>query len=127
MVTKVSVRNFKCLRNVQIELERFTVFVGPNASGKSSILQAVDALCRSFSGQEGSVEAELSQAVSRSSKDAVELAAMSAGKGYRYRARSPSSPGQFGRGARQGWSGQGCGIAANLNSADWKHWTPDQS
>ena len=48
MISRVSIRNFKCLRDVQIDLERFTVFVGPNASGKSSILQAVDLLCRAF-------------------------------------------------------------------------------
>ena len=94
MISKVSIRNFKCLRDVQIELERFTVFVGPNASGKSSILQGLDLLCRSFRDpQEGTVDVELSKAVSRGSKDNVELAAESGGKGYRYRIPSPSSPG----------------------------------
>ena len=92
MISKVSIRNFKCLRDVQIELERFTVFVGPNASGKSSILQGLNLLCRSFRDQEGSVEGELLQAMSRGSSDSVELAAESGGKGYRYRTRSPSSP-----------------------------------
>ena len=62
MISKVSIRNFKCLRDVQIDLERFTVFVGPNASGKSSILQALNFLCRSFRGQDGIMEGEFSQA-----------------------------------------------------------------
>jgi AAA15 family ATPase/GTPase len=46
MIGKVSIRNFKRLRDVQIDLERFTFFVGPNASGKSSVLQGLDLLCR---------------------------------------------------------------------------------
>jgi predicted ATPase len=129
MLNKASIRNFKCLRDVQIELERFTVFVGPNASGKSSILQALDLLCRSFQGQEQSLEGELLQAQSRGPNDSVELAAESGGKCYRYRTRSPSSQGnpQFPgfTAPGQAWSGQGRGVAADLKSADWKHWTPN--
>jgi predicted ATPase len=133
MINKVSIRNFKCLRDVQIELERFTMFVGPNGSGKSGILQTIDLLCRSFRDQEGSVGGELSQALSRGSDDAVELAAESGGKGYRYRSRSPASsgsphfPGAFGAVPGQAWSGEGRGTAAGLNSDDWKHWTPNQA
>lgn len=132
MMSKVSIRNFKCLRDVQIELERFTVFVGPNASGKSSILQGLNLLCRSFRDQEGSVEGELLQAVSRGSSDSVELAAESGGKGYRYRNRSPSSPGHphlaghIGTAPGQAWTGGGRGVAPDLNSADWKQWTANQ-
>lgn len=37
MLTKVAIGNFKSLRDVQIDLERFTVFAGPSALGKSSI------------------------------------------------------------------------------------------
>jgi predicted ATPase len=125
MISKVSIRNFKCLRDVQIELERFTVFVGPNASGKSSILQAMDLLCRSFRDQEGSVEGELWQAASRGSNN-VELAAESGGERYRYRTRSASSRGQIGQVPGRPWSGEGRGVASDLNSADWKHWTPKQ-
>src|ERR1700732_4794201 len=120
MISKVSIRNFKCLRDVQIELERFTVFVGPNASGKSSILQALNFLSRSFQGQEGLLEGELSQALSRAANDNVELAAECAGKGYRYRSRFPSPP-------SPSWSGTGRGVAVELNSADWEHWMPSQT
>lgn len=133
MLGKVSIRNFKCLRDVPIDLERFTVFVGPNASGKSSILQAMDLLCRSFQGQEGSVEGELLQAVSRGTNDPVELATESGGKSYRYRSHSPSSPGgppfmaQFGAVPGQAWSGEGRGVASDLNSAEWKHWPANQN
>ena len=119
MISKVSIRNFKCLRDVQIDLERFTVFVGPNASGKSSILQALNFLSRSFQGQDGLMEGEFSQALSRAANDNVELAAEYGGKGYRYRAPLRQVP-------NQPWSGTGRGVAADLNSAEWKHWTPNQ-
>lgn len=42
MIRKASFRNFKSLREVDVEFERFTVIVGPNASGKTSILQGLD-------------------------------------------------------------------------------------
>lgn len=41
MIQKVSYRNFKVLRQVDIDLERFTVIVGPNASGKTSLLEGL--------------------------------------------------------------------------------------
>jgi ABC-type branched-subunit amino acid transport system ATPase component len=40
MIHKVHIQNFKCLRDVSVELERFTVFVGANGSGKTSVLEA---------------------------------------------------------------------------------------
>lgn len=45
MIRKVVIRNFKCLRDVAIDLERFTVFVGANGSGKTSILEAIEWAC----------------------------------------------------------------------------------
>jgi predicted ATPase len=42
MISRVHVQNFRCLRDVQIELEPLTILVGPNASGKSTILNALD-------------------------------------------------------------------------------------
>jgi predicted ATPase len=152
MMNRVLIRNFKCLRDVPIELERFTVFVGPNASGKSSILQAVDTLCRSFRNQAGNVDGELSQAMSkipkrndqRSNPEAepsqpaspdpsghVELAAGYAGKAYRYRMQSPSHSGDrpvnLGAGPGHQWSGDGRGVATDLNSDDWKPFQGKQS
>ncbi len=41
MIHKVRIQNFKCLRDVSVELERFTVFVGANGSGKTSVLEAI--------------------------------------------------------------------------------------
>ncbi len=126
MLKKVSIRNFKCLRDVQIELDRFTVFVGPNASGKSSILQALNFFCRSLRDQGGAVENELVEAASRGTKDFVELAAECGDQSYRYRTRSRSAPGQVGRVPNQEWSGVGLGIAPDLNSSDWKFVPPNQ-
>jgi predicted ATPase len=42
MIRSVHIKNFRCLRDVQLELEPLTVLVGPNASGKSAILRALD-------------------------------------------------------------------------------------
>jgi energy-coupling factor transporter ATP-binding protein EcfA2 len=44
MIQTVSFENFKALRDLAIPLERFTVLVGPNASGKTSVLQGLDSL-----------------------------------------------------------------------------------
>lgn len=46
MINEVHFRNFKGLRQVQLGLERFTVLVGPNASGKTSILEGIHLLSR---------------------------------------------------------------------------------
>jgi energy-coupling factor transporter ATP-binding protein EcfA2 len=51
MIRSVEFRNFKSLREVKLDLERFTVLVGPNASGKTTILQGLDILTRLY-GQE---------------------------------------------------------------------------
>lgn len=41
MLTKISIRNFKSLDNVEIELGSPVVFIGPNNSGKTSAMQAL--------------------------------------------------------------------------------------
>lgn len=41
MITEVRFRNFKALHDVTVKLSRLTVFVGPNASGKTSILEGI--------------------------------------------------------------------------------------
>lgn len=46
MIHTVEFRNFKALRHVKVDLERFTVIVGPNASGKTSILEGLYSLMR---------------------------------------------------------------------------------
>jgi predicted ATPase len=44
MIQSLSIRNFKALREVDFPLQPLTIIVGPNASGKSSILQAISLL-----------------------------------------------------------------------------------
>ena len=41
MIQKVSFRNFKAYRSLDLELEPLTVLVGPNASGKTTLLQGL--------------------------------------------------------------------------------------
>lgn len=42
MIKSVEIRNFKSIRHQSIPLEPITIFVGANASGKTSILQVID-------------------------------------------------------------------------------------
>jgi len=47
MITRAKFRNFKALRDVEITFEsRLTVLVGPNGSGKTSVLQGLNYLTR---------------------------------------------------------------------------------
>lgn len=46
MIRNLTIRGFKSLGNLQIRLPRFTVLFGPNAAGKSNILDAVQTLSR---------------------------------------------------------------------------------
>ena len=41
MIRRLQARNYRCLRYVDLRLDRFQVLVGPNASGKSTVLDAV--------------------------------------------------------------------------------------
>lgn len=41
MIKKLQVKNYKSLKNVEIELDKFNVLIGPNASGKSNILDVL--------------------------------------------------------------------------------------
>ncbi|SRR6266545_2465395 len=49
MIQRVRIKNFRCLRDVELELSPLTLLVGPNASGKSSILKALGSLTLSSS------------------------------------------------------------------------------
>lgn len=42
MLTHMQVRNFRCLEDVDMPLGPLTAFVGPNGSGKTTILRAID-------------------------------------------------------------------------------------
>lgn len=99
MIQKVSFRNFKSLRDVQIELERLTIFVGPNASGKSSILQGLNLLCQIFQPQPvppmqpaASAEAEIARGVTRGVTEPPDISVEKGGKWYRYFRNQTSTP-----------------------------------
>lgn len=47
MITRFRVQNYKALRDVTVELTPMHVLIGPNDTGKTSILEAIGALCRS--------------------------------------------------------------------------------
>lgn len=47
MITRFRVQNYKALRDVTLELTPMHLLIGPNDSGKTSILEALAALCRS--------------------------------------------------------------------------------
>lgn len=42
MLTRLQVRNFRCLEDIDVPLGPLTAFVGPNGSGKTTILRAID-------------------------------------------------------------------------------------
>jgi predicted ATPase len=44
VIKKIHVQNFKCLRDVEVELGPFNVLIGPNDSGKTTLLQAIELL-----------------------------------------------------------------------------------
>ncbi len=41
MIRRIEARNYRCLRKVDVELDRFQLAVGPNASGKSTLFDVV--------------------------------------------------------------------------------------
>ncbi len=49
MLDRLHVENYKCLRDVTVDLGPFTVLIGPNDSGKSSFLDAIRTLGRTTS------------------------------------------------------------------------------
>ena len=122
MIARVSVKNFKCLRDVTVNLERFTVFVGANGSGKTSFLQALDLLCRTFRMQPGQLDGEYQQNRSFGTTDEVELSCQSGEVHFRY--RTNSQPQQHHH--AQNWAGEGAAFAKEGNPSDWKQWQPQQ-
>jgi energy-coupling factor transporter ATP-binding protein EcfA2 len=47
MIKRFRVQNYKALRDITLELTPIHVLIGPNDAGKTSILEAIAALCRS--------------------------------------------------------------------------------
>ncbi len=51
MITRFQIQNYKALRDVTLNLTPMHVLIGPNDSGKTSILEALASLCRSVDHQ----------------------------------------------------------------------------
>lgn len=49
MITNIGLENFKCFRKLEVNPRLITVFIGPNGTGKSSVLQALALLKQSVS------------------------------------------------------------------------------
>ena len=41
MITNINLENFKCFRHISVDPKLITVFIGPNGTGKSGVLQAL--------------------------------------------------------------------------------------
>lgn len=89
MLDRVSIHNFKSLRDVQIELQPFTVFVGANGSGKSSVLQAINLICRAFLPHAANCTGELRQRSSRGTDGLTEISVKSDEASYRVQSFTP--------------------------------------
>ncbi len=59
MIQKVSFRNFKAYRSLDLELEPFTVVVGPNASGKTTLLDGLALISSEVAGASNAESARL--------------------------------------------------------------------
>jgi energy-coupling factor transporter ATP-binding protein EcfA2 len=138
MINSVSIRNFKSLREVDVDLERFTVFVGPNASGKSSLLKSVDLLSRAFNARDRhnqlaiaftqpysssylAIETELANGKSREAKEPVDVSGLAGSCWYRYRNgfREPHPI----YAEKTVWDGTGTGANSSQETgAIWKPW-----
>ena len=46
MITRIEVDGFKSLRDFAVDLEPFTVLIGPNSAGKSNVIEALGLLSR---------------------------------------------------------------------------------
>ncbi|MEO8497898.1 MAG: AAA family ATPase [Planctomycetota bacterium] len=47
MITQVDIKNFKAIREASVDLTPVHLLIGPNDSGKTSVLEAIAAICRS--------------------------------------------------------------------------------
>ncbi len=120
MIDTIRMRNFKCLRDISIDLEPFTMFVGANGSGKSSILQALDLLCRTFRGQQVQLDEEYQANRTHGATEAVELSCRSGKDHFRYRTKTqPLQPA-----LSQNWADAGASFATNGNPLNWNQWRP---
>jgi predicted ATPase len=121
MISRVTIKNFKCLRDVTLDLERFTVFVGANGSGKTSILQALDLLCRTFRTNPPQMDGEYQQNRTHGTTEEVELSCRCGETHFRYVTGSKKETREPRRGE---WGGAGGASATEADPLMWKRWEP---
>lgn len=76
MITRVTIRNFKALGEVVLDLDKTVVFIGPNNSGKTSALQALalfEAGLRAWQGKRSDSKASQRSGVTINRKDLIAL------------------------------------------------------
>ncbi|WP_197444382.1 AAA family ATPase [Maioricimonas rarisocia] len=85
MIETVKISGFKAVRSVTLPLERLTVIFGPNASGKTTLLEAISLLCRSATWNPGELfsgERAPSRICSRDAREARLALQLSTGTAY---------------------------------------------
>ena len=123
MINRVAVTNFKCLRSVDVELERFTMLVGPNASGKSSLLQALELICRIFHADIGQAnQVGLESQASYGADDFVEIVGESNQYLYRLREEVPFSSYTQPSHSESDWDELGRGVSLASENPSWISW-----
>lgn len=58
-ITRINIRNFRCIRELDLDLGDTTVFIGPNSAGKSAIVDAIRIVLSRRWGQRGTGFTEL--------------------------------------------------------------------
>jgi ABC-type uncharacterized transport system ATPase subunit len=94
MIQKVEFRNFKGLRHLSLDLERLTVLVGPNASGKTSILKGLLYLSGLGTSEPEKLFSEVEDPallLSRNAAEPLELLMVNDGRGMKLRFLPPDS------------------------------------
>jgi predicted ATPase len=95
MITSVHVQNFKNLRDQTITLDRFTVFVGANGSGKTSVLDAIHLAIRAAVGDPSKVfgyERHCDWLHRRNATDDLQITCTTPGGEFSVRATPPAGP-----------------------------------
>lgn len=58
MFSRVEARHYRCLKRVDVQLEPFNILIGPNASGKSTLIDTIGFL-------KDALESDVEEAVRR--------------------------------------------------------------
>jgi predicted ATPase len=122
MITQVEIKNFKAIRHASIALTPVHLLIGPNDSGKTSVLEAIAAVCRSvdhdapnsFLGRWQGRELVNSASSESQVEIGVEIVDSDSTIGYHVRADFPDS----GRQVR--WQSAG----ARIDGRDWELVSP---